>query len=142
MLIERKDSTLNRGFRFCWMAVVNFIFSISGCKLNPCFRTTNIANCSGPPFGGAELIAAVSKILSSALLHTRSISTELVWWQKGKWKRTEILISLVRKSIWKKVKRGRDVFYLDPTQVHSVICSPLYNQKPSNSSFKNITMSP
>ena len=37
-----------------------------------------MTNCSGPPSTGATLIAAVSKMHSSARSHTRSISIELV----------------------------------------------------------------
>ena len=37
-----------------------------------------MTNCSGPPCTGATLIAAVSKMHSSARSHTRSISIELV----------------------------------------------------------------
>lgn len=77
--LEERAETLNSGLRLAWMALENLDLSISGWELNPSFSTTNIASCSGPPFGGALLTAAVSRIPSSARLHTRSISTELVW---------------------------------------------------------------
>jgi hypothetical protein len=60
------------------MALENFVFSSAALVSNPFFSTTYITNCSGPPFTGATLTAAVSKILSSDRSHTRSISTELV----------------------------------------------------------------
>ena len=61
------------------MTLENILFSLSGSVLKPFFNTTNITNCSGPPFTGVTLIAAVSKMLSSARSHTRSISMELVY---------------------------------------------------------------
>jgi hypothetical protein len=60
------------------MALESILFSLSGSVLKPFFNTTNITNCSGPPFTGVTVIAAVSKMLSSARSHTRSISMELV----------------------------------------------------------------
>ena len=60
------------------MALENLLFNSSGLALNPFFNTTNITNCSGPPYTGATLTAAVSEMLSSARSHTRSISMELI----------------------------------------------------------------
>jgi hypothetical protein len=60
------------------MALENLLFNSSGLALNPFFNTTNITNCSGPPYTGATLTAAVSEMLSSAQSHARSISMELI----------------------------------------------------------------
>ena len=73
------SQTLNNGLRLLWIIVPEKrIFSLSGSIEDPFFKTTNMTNCSGPPSTGATLIAAVSKMHSSARSHTRSISTELV----------------------------------------------------------------
>lgn len=61
------------------MALWNLLFrrfASHGADLS--FSTAKIASCSGPPPAGLMLTAAVSSRPSSALLHTRSISTELV----------------------------------------------------------------
>ena len=73
-----KGHTLNKGLRLLWMALLNFLFRVSALELYPFFKTANITSCSGPPFAGETLIAAVSKMPLLALSQTCSISTELV----------------------------------------------------------------
>ena len=61
------------------MALWNLLlrrFASYGADLS--FSTAKIASCSGPPPEGLMLTSAVSSRPSSALLQTRSISTELV----------------------------------------------------------------
>jgi len=72
--------TLNKGFRFFWMALWNLVFKRLGSQsYDPGFDTISTTNCSGPPWLGLTLTAAVSNTLLSALLHTRTISSELVY---------------------------------------------------------------
>ena len=100
-------------------------------SVDPGFNTTSTINCSGPPPLGLTLTAAVSNTLSSALLHTRSISSELVYETNRFW-----VVSygcLVRREMYS--------YYLDASKIHRVIGPPLYNIVAANCSLNYISMS-